>query len=210
MKLRDTLSEAVRAASSGGDPALVAFLTAGFPSKDRFREHLQAVAAGADVVEIGVPFTDPMADGVTIQRSSHAALAQGVNLRWIFSELEATRVKAPLVLMSYLNPLLAFGLGQLADAAARANVAGFIVPDLPLDEGADLRKALDAKGVAMIQMVTPVTKPERLKQLCEASQGFVYAVTMTGTTGKNVSIPIEVVSYLDEDTCLCRLRNPQP
>ncbi len=197
MKLRDTLSEAVRAASRGGEPALVAFLTAGFPSKDRFREHLQAVAAGADVVEIGVPFTDPMADGVTIQRSSHAALAQGVNLRWIFSELEATRVKAPLVLMSYLNPLLAFGLGKLADAAAHANVAGFIVPDLPLDEGADLRTALDAKGVAMIQMVTPVTRPERLKQLCEASQGFVYAVTMTGTTGKNVSIPTEVVSYLD-------------
>ena len=197
MKLRDTLSEAVRAASRGGEPALVAFLTAGFPSKDRFREHLQAVAAGADVVEIGVPFTDPMADGVTIQRSSQAALAQGVNLRWIFSELEATRVKAPLVLMSYLNPLLAFGLEKLADAAARANVAGFIVPDLPLDEGADLRAALDAKGVAMIQMVTPVTKPERLKQLCEASQGFVYAVTMTGTTGKNVSIPTEVVSYLD-------------
>ena len=197
MKLRDTLSEAVRAASKDGEPALVAFLTAGFPSKDGFREHLQAVAAGADVVEIGVPFTDPMADGVTIQRSSHAALAQGVNLRWIFQELEATRVKAPLVLMSYLNPLLAFGLEKLADAAARANVAGFIVPDLPLDEGADLRQALDAKGVAMIQMVTPVTKPERLKQLCEASQGFVYAVTMTGTTGKNVSIPTEVVSYLD-------------
>jgi tryptophan synthase alpha chain len=197
MKLRDTLSEAVRAASKDGEPALVAFLTAGFPSKDRFREHLQAVAAGADVVEIGVPFTDPMADGVTIQRSSHAALAQGVNLRWIFQELEATRVKAPLVLMSYLNPLLAFGLEKLADAAARANVAGFIVPDLPLDEGADLRAALDAKGVAMIQMVTPVTKPERLRQLCEVSQGFVYAVTMTGTTGKNVSIPTEVVSYLD-------------
>jgi tryptophan synthase alpha chain len=197
MKLRDILSEAVRAASRGGEPALVAFLTAGFPSKDRFREHLQAVAAGADVVEIGVPFTDPMADGVTIQRSSQAALAQGVNLRWIFSELEATRVKAPLVLMSYLNPLLAFGLEKLADAAARANVAGFIVPDLPLDEGADLRAALDATGVAMIQMVTPVTKPDRLKQLCEASQGFVYAVTMTGTTGKNVSIPTEVVSYLD-------------
>jgi tryptophan synthase alpha chain len=197
MKLRDTLSEAVRAASKEGEPALVAFLTAGFPSKDRFREHLQAVAAGADVVEIGVPFTDPMADGVTIQRSSQAALAQGVNLRWIFSELEATRVKAPLVLMSYLNPLLAFGLEKLADAAARANVAGFIVPDLPLDEGADLRAALDAKGVAMIQMVTPVTKPDRLRQLCDASQGFVYAVTMTGTTGKNVSIPTEVVSYLD-------------
>ena len=197
MKLRDTLSEAVRAASKAGEPALVAFLTAGFPRKDQFREHLQAVAAGADVVEIGVPFTDPMADGVTIQRSSQAALAQGVNLRWIFAELEATRVKAPLVLMSYLNPLLAFGLEKLADAAARSNVAGFIVPDLPLDEGGDLRKALDAQGVAMIQMVTPVTRPERLKQLCESSQGFVYAVTMTGTTGKNVSIPAEVMTYLD-------------
>ena len=197
MKLRDSISEAVRAASKSGEPALVAFLTAGYPSKDQFREHLQAVAAGADVVEIGVPFTDPMADGVTIQRSSQAALAQGVNLRWIFSELEATRVAAPLVLMSYLNPLLAFGLEKLAEAAARSNVAGFIVPDLPLDEGADLRKALDARGVAMIQMVTPVTKPERLKQLCESSQGFVYAVTMTGTTGKNVSIPVEVMTYLD-------------
>jgi tryptophan synthase alpha chain len=197
MKLRDTLSEAVRSASKGGEPALVAFLTAGFPRKEQFREHLRAVAAGADVVEIGVPFTDPMADGVTIQRSSQAALAQGVNLRWIFAELEATRVKAPLVLMSYLNPLLAFGLEKLADAAARSNVAGFIVPDLPLDEGADLRKALDAQGVAMIQMVTPVTKPDRLKQLCETSQGFVYAVTMTGTTGKNVAIPTEVMGYLD-------------
>lgn len=197
MKLRDSISEAVRAASKGGEPALVAFLTAGYPSKAQFREHLQAVAAGADVVEIGVPFTDPMADGVTIQRSSQAALAQGVNLRWILSELEATRVQAPLILMSYLNPLLAFGLEKLAEAAARSNVAGFIVPDLPLDEGADLRKALDAQGVAMIQMVTPVTRPERLKQLCESSQGFVYAVTMTGTTGKNVSIPAEVMTYLD-------------
>jgi tryptophan synthase alpha chain len=197
MKLRDTLSEAVRSASKGGEPALVAFLTAGFPEKERFREHLRAVAAGADVIEIGVPFTDPMADGVTIQRSSQSALAQGVNLRWIFAELEATRVTAPLVLMSYLNPLLAFGLEKLADAAARSNVAGFIVPDLPLDEGADLRKALDAKGVAMIQMVTPVTKPDRLKQLCETSQGFVYAVTMTGTTGKNVAIPTGVMGYLD-------------
>src|ERR1700749_465291 len=127
MSGRDAISGAIRAAAAKGEPALVAFLTAGYPSRDKFREHLQAVAAGADVVEIGVPFTDPMADGVTIQRSSHAALAQGGNLRWIFSELEATRVNAPLVLMSYLNPPLAFGLEKLADAAARANVAGFIV-----------------------------------------------------------------------------------
>jgi tryptophan synthase alpha chain len=206
MKLRDTLSEAIRSASSGGEPALVAFLTAGYPSKSQFREHLQAVAAGADVVEIGVPFTDPMADGVTIQRSSQAALAQGVSLRWILAELEAMpRVKTPLVLMSYLNPLLAFGLEPLAAAAARSCVSGFIVPDLPLDEGMELRKALDAQGIAMIQMVTPVTRPQRLQQLCDSSQGFVYAVTMTGTTGKNVAIPAEVMDYLDRVRALTKI-----
>ena len=198
MNGRDVISSAIRAASAQGEPALVAFLTAGFPSRDKFRQHLQAVAAGADVVEIGVPFTDPMADGVTIQRSSHAALAQGVSLRWIFSELEAmTRLKAPLLLMSYLNPLLAFGIKRLADAATKAGVSGFIVPDLPLDESAEMRAALDARGIALVQMVTPVTKPERMKQLCAGSQGFVYAVTMTGTTGKNVAVPTEVVHYLD-------------
>jgi tryptophan synthase alpha chain len=198
MNGRDAISGAIRAAAAEGEPALVAFLTAGFPSRDKFRQHLQAVAAGADVVEIGVPFTDPMADGVTIQRSSHAALAQGVSLRWIFSELEAMpRLKTPLLLMSYLNPLLAFGIKRLADAATNAGVSGFIVPDLPLDESAEMRAALDARGIALVQMVTPVTKPERMKQLCTGSQGFVYAVTMTGTTGKNVAVPTEVVHYLD-------------
>jgi tryptophan synthase alpha chain len=206
MKPRDRISEALRVAGRSGEPALVAFLTAGYPSKNQFREHLQSVAAGADVVEIGVPFTDPMADGVTIQRSSQAALAQGVSLRWILAELEAMpRLDAPLLLMSYLNPLLAYGLDRLADAAARAHVAGFIVPDLPYDESSDLRKALDAHGIAMVQMVTPVTRPERMKQLCDNSQGFVYAVTMTGTTGKNVAVPNEVMAYLDRVRALAKL-----
>ena len=198
VKGRDAISSAIRAAAAKGDPALVAFLTAGYPSKQKFRQHLQAVAAGADVVEIGVPFTDPMADGVTIQRSSHAAIAQGVSLRWILAELEAMpRLKTPLLLMSYLNPLLAFGINKLGAAAAKAGVAGLIVPDLPLDESAELRAGLDAHQLALVQMVTPVTKPDRLKALCSTSQGFVYAVTMTGTTGKSVTIPTEVVNYLD-------------
>src|SRR5580658_1701172 len=102
---------ALRAAAKQGQPALVAFLTAGYPSRAKFREHLSAIALEADVIEIGVPFSDPMADGVTIQRSSEAALREGVSLRWILAELEAgARVPTPLVLMSYLNPLLAFGL----------------------------------------------------------------------------------------------------
>lgn len=198
MSAREAISAAIRAAAAKGEPALVGFLTAGYPSRDKFRQHLQAVAAGADVVEIGVPFTDPMADGVTIQRSSLAALAQGVSLRWIFAELEAMgRLKTPLLLMSYLNPLLAFGIERLPEAAARAGVSGFIVPDLPLDESPALQAALDTRQIALVQMVTPVTKPERMKQLCAGSQGFVYAVTMTGTTGKNVAVPTEVTAYLD-------------
>jgi tryptophan synthase alpha chain len=167
---------------------------------------LRAIASGADVVEIGVPFTDPMADGVTVQRSSHSALAQGVTLRWILGELIAMpKVDAPLLLMSYLNPLLAFGLEALATAAARANVAGFIVPDLPFDESDDLRAALEPEGLALVQMVTPVTKPERLAQVCESSQGFIYAVTMTGTTGKHVAVPNEVLSYLDRVRAVAKL-----
>src|SRR5688572_4942863 len=134
-----------------GGIAIVAFITAGFPSREKFREHLGQVGNEADVVEIGVPFTDPMADGMTIQRSSREALNQGVTLRWVLDELESlTRERrsprAPLVLMSYLNPLLAFGLSALAATAARAGVGGFIVPDLPYDESEDFRAALAPHG----------------------------------------------------------------
>ena len=198
VKPHDRLSAAIRDAATRGEPAIVAFMTAGFPSIARFREDLLAVAAGADVVEIGVPFTDPMADGMTIQRSSQAALRQGVSLRWILGELATMqRPAAPLVLMSYLNPLLQYGYDRLASDAAAAGVCGFIVPDLPFDEGAELRAALATTGVALVQMVTPVTTEQRLARVCAASEGFVYAVTMTGTTGKNVAVLDSVVAYLD-------------
>ena len=108
-----------------------------------------------------------------------------------------TPPKAPLLLMSYLNPLLAFGFAKLAAAAERAGVCGFIVPDLPYDESEDFRAALADHGIALIQMVTPVTRPERLAKLCAATQGFVYAVTMTGTTGRSASVPGDVTRYLD-------------
>jgi len=197
MKPHARLSSAIRAAVDRGEPALVAFMTAGFPQVDKFAEHLHAVASVADVVEIGVPFTDPMADGMTIQRSSQAALKQGVSLKWILGELATMqRPEAPLVLMSYLNPLLQYGYARLAQDAAAAGVCGFIVPDLPFDEGDEFRAALVKEGVALVQMVTPVTTPERLARVCAASEGFVYAVTMTGTTGKSVTVPDEVLQYL--------------
>jgi tryptophan synthase alpha chain len=205
MNGRERISAAIRTVNGRGGPALIAFMTAGFPSRERFREHLQSIAAGADIIEIGVPFTDPMADGVTIQRASRAALAQGVTLRWILSELSALRLGVPMILMSYLNPLLAVGLEVLCRTAADAGVAGFIVPDLPLDESDEFRAALDPHGLALIQMVTPVTSAERLARLCAASQGFVYAVTMTGTTGRSVAVPRASLEYLDRVRAHARL-----
>jgi tryptophan synthase alpha chain len=203
---REHVTGAIRSAVARGEPALVAYITAGFPSRERFRDHLRTLADSADVIEVGVPFTDPMADGVTIQRASLAALAQGVSLAWILEELSALRgLRTPLLLMSYLNPLLAFGVGRLAASAAAAGVAGFIVPDLPLDESSELRAALDERQLALVQMVTPVTEAERLAALCAGSEGFVYAVTMTGTTGRNVAMPAEVLAYLDRVRAIARL-----
>lgn len=194
----ERIEQAIRTRNSAGQTALVAYLTAGFPAREHFHQHLTAIAEYADIVEIGVPFTDPMADGVTIQRASFAALKSGVTLAWILDELEERAPHStPLVLMSYLNPLLAFGLERLPRAAVRAGVAGFIVPDLPFEEGEEWRAALAAVGIALVQMVTPVTPPPRLGKLCAASHGFVYAVTMTGTTGRNVAVPDDVIQYLE-------------
>jgi tryptophan synthase alpha chain len=197
------ISAAIKAATAKGRPALVGYLTAGFPSRRQFKANLAAVAGGCDVVEIGVPFSDPMADGATVQRASFAALADGVTLPWILDELKSgPRHNAPILLMSYLNPLLAFGMDKLPRAARDAGVTGFIVPDLPFEESADLRRALENEGLALVQMVTPVTPPERLKMLCREARGFVYAVTMTGTTGRSADgkfadVPTDVLDYMD-------------
>src|ERR1700730_5603335 len=130
---RDTVSAAIEAAVLQGRPALVGFLTAGFPTRLGFKDNLAAVASVCDVVEIGVPFTDPMADGTTIQRASFAALAGGVTLRWILEELGSLKERpaAPILLMSYLNPLLSVGLEALPRAAGAAGGAGVIVAELP-------------------------------------------------------------------------------
>jgi tryptophan synthase alpha chain len=199
MQPRDQISAAIKAAAARGRPALVGYLTAGFPARRNFRDNLAAVAAACDVVEVGVPFSDPMADGSTIQRASFVALADGVTLPWILEEIRALPGprSAPVLLMSYLNPLLAFGLERLPRAAREAGVAGFIVPDLPYEESGDLKAALEREGLALVQMVTPVTPAARLEMLCREAQGFVYAVTMTGTTGKSAEVPDQVLEYMD-------------
>ena len=174
---------AIRAANQAGRPALTAFLTAGYPSRDRFVDTLRSVASEVDVVEVGVPFSDPMADGVTIQRASRSALESGVTLPWILAEIERAAADVPLVLMSYLNPLLAFGFDRLARQAADVGVDGCIVPDLPFEESFEVLEVLEPLAVGVVQFVTPVTPDERLAAVCARSRGFVYAVTRTGTTG---------------------------
>ena len=203
MTAHERVTAAIAAANDDGRTGLVPFITAGYPEPKDFISTLQAVAAVGDVVEIGIPFSDPMADGMTIQRSSFEALQKGVSLAWIFDELEKSGgVDAPLVMMSYLNPLLAFGYDKLAERALGTGVCAFIVPDLPFEESEDIRNALEAQGIGLIQLVTPATPDDRLRTLCTASRGFVYAVTITGITGGDVGLPPDLADYLDKVTSM--------
>jgi tryptophan synthase alpha chain len=199
MQAHERVTTAIAAANDDGRTALVPFITAGYPEPNDFISTLQTVAEVGDVVEIGIPFSDPMADGMTIQRSSFEALRKGVSLAWIFDELERSGgVDAPLVMMSYLNPLLAFGYEKLAARALETGVCAFIVPDLPYEESGDIRAALEARGIGVIQLVTPATPDDRLQTLCTASRGFVYAVTITGITGGDAGLPPDLADYLDK------------
>ncbi len=192
---RDRISQAL---TRRGEPAIVAFLTAGYPDPETFLPTLQKIASAADAVELGVPFSDPMADGVTIQRSSEQAIAHGVNLHWIFDQLDARdfELEAPLLMMSYLNPLLAFGYEALAERAVASGVDGFLIPDLPYEESAPLKSVFDRHGLALVQFVTPATSDERMATITANSQGLVYAVTRTGITGAGDGLPAELTSYL--------------
>ncbi len=199
MQASERITAAIKAANDAGRTGLVPFITAGYPEPKDFIATLREVASAGDVVELGIPFSDPMADGMTIQRSSFEALKKGVSLKWIFDELEkAGDVGAPLIMMSYLNPLLAFGYEALAERALETGVCAFIVPDLPFEESADIRAALESKGLGLIQLVTPATPDDRLKLLCDASRGFVYAVTITGITGGGAGLPTDLAEYLDK------------
>lgn len=199
MTAHERVTKAIAAANDDGRTALVPFITAGYPEPKEFIATLQAVAAVGDVVEIGIPFSDPMADGMTIQRSSFEALQKGVSLAWIFDELEKSGgIDAPLVMMSYLNPLLAFGYEKLAKRALETGVCAFIVPDLPYEESEEIRNALKVEGIGLVQLVTPATPDDRLQTLCAASKGFVYAVTITGITGGDTGLPADLADYLDK------------
>lgn len=195
--MSDRIDEVTRAIEAAGGHAICAYVTAGYPSLEAFPAVLAAVAGAADVVEVGVPFTDPMADGQTIQKASHEALERGVNLDYVFSTLGEADLEAPHLMMGYYNPFLAFGLDRLVEAMDDAGTAGLIVPDLPMEESGDLSTALGTRGQGLVQLVSPTTPDQRLARLAATSRGFVYAVTTKGTTGSTTRFDADVLDYLD-------------
>ncbi len=168
------------------ETALVPFVTAGDPDLETTEALVGALAlAGADIIELGVPFSDPMAEGPTIQRSSERALRAGASLRKVLQLVGRVRasVDAPIVLMGYANNLLAMGDEAFASAASQVGVDGVITVDLPPEEGAEFHAALRARDIDPILLAAPTTRPERLRMLAERASGFLYYVSLTGTTG---------------------------
>jgi tryptophan synthase alpha chain len=196
------LTESIQAANKEGRIALIPFITAGFPDPGVFWEVLEELdGSGADIIEIGVPFSDPVADGPVVAAASQRAIANGVTLAWLLRGLAVRReaYRAPLVLMGYYNPFLQYGLEKFAQEAsltAAGGVAGCIVPDLPLEESPALRSALAGKNLALIPLVGLNTSGERLAAYAREAQGYVYLVSVLGTTGERGSFPPEISAAL--------------
>ena len=175
-----------------GERALVAYLMAGDPSLAETRRLVvEADRRGADVIELGVPFSDPLADGPVIQRAGTRALAAGTSLARVLEMVGTLRaqVHVPLVVMTYYNPVLAFGLKSFARTAADAGADGVIVPDLPWEECEPLRAETEPAGLDMIQFVAPTSTPTRVKTIARLSRGFIYVVSLTGVTGARRELP---------------------
>jgi len=171
--------------------ALIAYLTAGYPSLEDTPALVEAVAgAGADMVELGIPFSDPLADGPTIQAASQAALQQGVTVPRALAAAEAARRRTPipLLVMTYLNPVLAYGVEAFCRQAAQAGIDGVIVPDLPPEEADELRGAARHAGLDLVFFVAPTSTPARIRAACAAASGFIYCVALTGVTGARAEL----------------------
>ncbi len=180
---------------------LVPYLTAGFPQRDWFEPIVRAMdEGGADYIEIGVPFSDPIADGPTIQNASQVALDNGTSARWILSEIKRFRadIKAELIFFSYFNPILA--LDGLAGAAKHLKEAGFhgvLVPDLSLEQAQEFAGAMAAEGVHYIPLIAPTTTEDRLKKIAPVTTSFAYGVSVTGVTGARQGVAQGLDAYLE-------------
>ena len=179
----------------------IPFITAGFPTPDTFWDVLLELQEnGADIIEIGVPFSDPVADGPVIEAASRQALADGITLSWILEGLRQRKGQftARLVLMGYMNPFLRYGFERLAKEAEELGMYGLIIPDLPLDESAPYRAIVSAHGIHLIPLIAINTLPERMRAYAAVSTGYVYLVSVLGTTGERTDFPPELVTALRE------------
>lgn len=182
-----------------GKTALVCYAMAGDPSLAQTEELLLAIdAAGADVIELGLPFSDPIADGPTVQASATRSLKHGATVAGAIEMARGIsgKLRAPLVTMGYMNPVEAMGLKKFATTLRDAGIAGCIVPDLPLEEAAPLRAELDAAGVDLVPLVAPTTGPERAAAIAKVARGFVYTVSVTGVTGARTELPPDLANRL--------------
>jgi tryptophan synthase alpha chain len=187
------ITAAFRQAKGNGRAALIAYLPLGFPEPEQSLDLVEAVVeGGADIVELGVPFSDPLADGPTIQRATHVALQQGMTLSRCLemaSTLRARKVEVPLLFMGYLNPILAYGPERFVQACRAVGVDGLIVPDLPPEEGDELEEACRTEGRALVYLLAPTSTPARVARIAGRSTGFVYVVSIAGVTGARQALP---------------------
>jgi tryptophan synthase alpha chain len=184
-----------RELAESGELGLVAYITAGDPSLDATEKIVLAAAeAGADVIELGVPFSDPVADGPTIQRASDRAVRKGTTLAGVIDLVRRLRMhtQVPLVLFSYFNPILQMGIEKFGDAAAAAGADGVLATDLTLEEAVDYRAAMRARGLDTIFLAAPTSTDARLAKIAEFSTGFLYLISRTGVTGAREALPEEL------------------
>ncbi len=181
-------------------PGLVAYITCGDPSLDTSREvALAAIRAGAEVIELGVPFSDPVADGPVIQRASERALQHGTSLIGVLEVAKQIRQqsKAGLIIFSYLNPILQFGLEKFCAAAAEAGADGALVTDLPVEEAGEYLRAMKAHKLAPVFLAAPTSPEKRLREVAKNSRGFVYAISRTGITGTRQELTADARSLVE-------------
>ena len=196
---RARLAETFAALRLRGERALVAYFTAGDPSLGGTRRlALEAARRGADVIELGVPFSDPIADGPVIQRAAMRALERGTSLARVLETVATLRAETgvPLVLLTYFNPVLAFGIKAFARTAAEGGVDGVIVADLPLEEAGPLAAEAEAAGLDLVQLVAPTSTPARVRRIARQSRGFIYGVALTSVTGERRELPRDLEAQI--------------
>jgi tryptophan synthase alpha chain len=191
-----SITRAFAALRARGRTALVPYLTAGYPDLQSSEGALRAADEVADVLEVGVPFSDPLADGPTIQRSTFQALRQGMTLGGTLELIGKCRLRRPVVVFSYLNPILRYGLDRFLHDAADVGVAGLLLTDLPAGSDPAVEDAVKASPLDLIRLVAPTTRPERLRAALDGAEGFVYLVARLGVTGASTALAADLADSI--------------